>query len=935
MTSERLLMKGNEPVVLGGRALDILIALIESAGMVLSQRELMERVWRNVFVEEANLRVHIATLRKVLRDGQDGQRYIVNVPGRGYSFVAAVEHEFDSGASLCDVSALPAMQKLPMRLARMVGRENTISALADLLKTSRFVSIVGPGGIGKTTVAVAVADAMVDYFRDGVCFVDLGTLTDGTLVAGAIASSTGCFVRSHDPVASLFGYLADKKILLVLDNCEHVIDSAAALSEGLAKACPHVHLLITSREALRVEGENVHLLSALDFPDAETELTAAKALTYASVQLFMERSAAAGNRRELGDGDAVLVAEICRRLDGIPLVIELAAGRVGTYGIRETANLLDKQIDVLWRGRRSSPPRQQTLHAMFDWSYKCLSDYEQKILRRLSVFAGVFSLDAAQCVVGDVDDAPATIAKAIASLVEKSLIWVSDERDAIVYRLLYTTRSYVAAKLTHSGESDAVARRHAQYFNSRLKSYSRDIADCDVSHCFAHSANVRAALDWSFSSTGDALLGVEIVSSAAPFFIRFSLLDECERWCRRALSALPKNYNGTRCELLLLEAVGISSIFTRGNSNEVRSAIERGLELAERLNDLERQLHLLAGMNLFLIRIGDFRSALGIAHRSKGVAEKSGDISALTMVEWMLGVAYHLIGDQAAAQRHCERGFELADRGGQVNVDFFGYDHHVRARVAMARALWLRGYPKRAVKFARQAVTDARSRNHPVAVSISYIYSIPIFLWVGNLDEAAQHIETLIAHTARHSLEPYHAVARALKGELMIANGEAAGGVELLHNAIATFNADRHHVLTSLFNRALAEGMARCGRFEDAMLAIDETIARSDRLGKNFDFPDLLRARGDILLMRSEPDFAAAEEAFLQSLRLAQEQSSLGWELRAALPLGRILARRGCVEKAHALLAGIRARFVDGDWSKDLRDADELLAEFAKLRSLA
>jgi predicted ATPase/DNA-binding winged helix-turn-helix (wHTH) protein len=920
--SERLLTKDNEPIAIGGRALDILIALVERAGKVVSRKELIERVWPNLFVEEANLRVHIAALRKALGDGQAGCRYIVNVPGRGYSFVAPVNCRINSGAPL---TVNHPVQKLPTRLARMIGREDTISTLTSLLKTRRFVSIVGPGGIGKTTVAVAVAEAMLDDFCDGVCFIDLSALTHGSLVARAAASATGCFVQPNDPVTSLLAFLAGKKVLLVLDNCEHVIESVAALSERLVQNAPQVHLLTTSREALRVEGENVHLLLALDIPDADGELTAAKALTYSAVQLFMERAAAAGNRRELQDDEAPLVADICRRLDGIPLAIELVAGRAGSYGIRGTLSLLDKQINLLWQGGRNASPRQQTLQAMLDWSYNLLSEYEQKILRRLSIFGEVFTLDAAQRVAGDPGDDATKVANAVASLVDKSLIWVSDKRKRTLHRLLYTTRSYAGAKLAESTEWNAVARRHAQYFSDRLKlpDSGADSSDMPAS---AQIMNVRAALDWSFSSSGDVTIGVELAERAAPSFLQLSLLDECEQWCTRALAALPQSYRETKSELILLEALAISSMFSHGNSDEVRSAIERGLHLADRLEDLHHQMQLLAGLNLFLIRTGDFRTALIVANRSMAVAEKGGDISAVIMVEWMLGVANHLVGDQAAAQRHCERGFELADQAEYVYVDFFGYDHHVRALVAMARALWLRGYASRALRFARQAIEEATNRNHPIAVSISYIYSIPVFLWVGDLDEAAKHVETLIAHTARYSLEPYHAVALALKGELMVASGQAVGGVELLRNAMAYFNAGRHHVLTAVFNRALAEGLALCGRFDDAANIIDTTIARAAQFGENFDFPDLLRARGEILSAGPQANLAAAEKAFVQSLDRARKQSALGWELPAALPLARIWIRQGHIERARALLADICARFVDGDCCKDLRTAARLLA---------
>ena len=328
--AERQLKKGDEALQLGGRALDTLIALVERAGEVVTQRELIARVWPNVTVEEANLRVHIASLRKALGDGREGIRYIVTVPGRGYSFV--------SPATLSTPQSSPSRQptvsdwrhRLPPRLTRMIGRDDTIRTLSAQLMMYRFVSIVGAAGIGKTTVAISAAHMLSDGFNGAVFFFDLAALTDARLVPTTVARAIGLMVPTQDPLRNLAAFIGDKKILLVLDNCEHVIDSAATLAERVVGETPQAHVLTTSREALRVEGEHVHLLYALDCPPEEEDLTAVEALKYPAVQLFMERAAASGHDAVLSDSDAPIVATICRRLDGIALAIELAASRAGS-----------------------------------------------------------------------------------------------------------------------------------------------------------------------------------------------------------------------------------------------------------------------------------------------------------------------------------------------------------------------------------------------------------------------------------------------------------------------------------------------------------------------------------------------------------------------------------------------------------------------------
>src|SRR6201981_2121990 len=393
--AERLLKKAEEPIPLGGRALDILIALAERAGQVVTHKELISTAWPDVTVEEANLRFQMTTLRKALGDGRDGARYVSTVAGRGYCFVAPIKRSTAARAvPVTGITTTERVQKLPPRLARMVGRDATVRSLAEQLQRWRFVSIVGPGGIGKTTVAISVAHTLSDGFHDAVFFIDLAGLTDPQLVPTAIASSLGFAVQTQDPVVGLLAFIGDRKILLVLDSCEHVIGVAAALAERVVSDAPQTHILATSREALRVEGEHVHLLYSLDCPPEDAGLTAVEALRYPAAQLFMERAAASGYGAELSDIDAPIVARSCRRLDGIALALELAASRVGSLGIRGVAELLDNRFSLLWQGRRTALPRHETLNAMLDWSYSLLSERAKVVMCRLSVFIGDFTLAA-------------------------------------------------------------------------------------------------------------------------------------------------------------------------------------------------------------------------------------------------------------------------------------------------------------------------------------------------------------------------------------------------------------------------------------------------------------------------------------------------------------------------------------------------------------
>ena len=929
--AERLLKKGDEPVPLGGRALDILIALVERPGEVLTRQKLISRVWPDVTVEEANLRVHVAGLRKALGDGRDGARYVVNVPGQGYCFVAPVTRSTVKRSVPPDeTAATHPHRNLPARLTRIVGRDGIVSTLSAQLMMWRFVSIVGPGGIGKTTVAVSVAHMLADGFNGAVFFIDLAALTDPQLVPTAVASTLGFMIQTQDPLVGLLAFIGERKILLVLDNCEHVIDVAAPLAERVVSEAPQAHVLATSREALRVEGEHVHRLYALDCPPEDASLTATEALKYPAAQLFMERAAASGYGSKLSDVEAPIVARICRGLDGIALAVELAASRTGSYGIRETAELLDNRFKLLWQGRRTARPRHQTLNAMLDWSYNLLSEHEKIVLRRLSVFVGDFTLRAACSVAAEAEANDADISGAIVSLGEKSLISTKVINGSTYYRLLDTTRTYAAAKLAKNGESDRTSRLHAISYSEYLEHddvIQSSFGERDLAAYAPHIGNVRAALAWTLSDRGDIAVGIQLTALSAPLLIGLSLLEECRYWCDQAIAALDDTWRGTRQEMILQEALALSSMFTRGHSDQVRGAIERGLRLAETFEDRARQLHLLAGVELSFTRLSDFRGALARAEQVAIVARAARHPAGLVWAEWTLGLAHHGLGNQTAAQLHCERGLALAVKLGTTTVNFFGCDQRVRILVNLARTLWLRGLPDRAQRISQQAINEAAKQNHPVSICMSLLFASTVFLWIGDLPRAADFIDQLIAHAGRHSLEPYRAGGTAVKGALAIARNEVEVGVDLLRATLGTLRSEQYNVLSPEIIGALAEGLRRIGHFTEALLAVNDIIAFATDRGARFYLAELMRIRALILASMPQLDRTSAMACLTEAIAVAREQSALALELRAATTLARLLSDSGQRDQARHVLTLVYDRFTEGFETADLRTARQLLME--------
>jgi DNA-binding winged helix-turn-helix (wHTH) protein len=377
--ASRALTKDGRAVRLGSRAFDILVILVSRAGEIVSKDELIAAVWPNLHVEENNLRVHLTALRRVLDETQAEATSIANIPSRGYSFVAPVTR-IDAASP-----EHPAPQhNLPLIPGQVFGRSALVDTLAGLLAERRMVTIVGPGGIGKTTVALQVAERQLAAGKT-VAFADLTPLSDPLLAFGVIASALDCPIRSNDPAEDLIGYIVDRDCCIVFDGCEHVVDRVARQVEILLARCRNLQILATSREPLRIPEEWVHRIAPLESPNDIADVTAAEALRSPAIQLFAERAAASMGGYVLTDTDAPFAVDICRRLGGVALAIELAAARVGAVGIRGLANALADPTRLLAQSRRGGIERHRSLHAALEWSYETLTPVEKAVFRRCAV----------------------------------------------------------------------------------------------------------------------------------------------------------------------------------------------------------------------------------------------------------------------------------------------------------------------------------------------------------------------------------------------------------------------------------------------------------------------------------------------------------------------------------------------------------------------
>lgn len=906
----RALTRKGIPVRLGGRAFDLLVALVSAAGQVVSKKDLIARVWPDVVVEEGSLRFHMVAVRKALSDGASDSRYITNVAARGYSFVAPVSaiHLQPSEPAVEPSVAGPARlqwrRAMPSSGGAPVGRQEAIEDVAEALDRRGLVTIVGPGGIGKTTVALASAHRLAAQYAGDICFVDLSLVLDAAMVGPAIAAGLGMTMHAGDPMDVVAAQMRSRGTLLVLDGCEHVIDAVAKLVQQITSEPSSLRLLATSREALDVDGEYVYRLAPLDYPAANEDVDAKSAMQYSAIRLFVERAASGGAAYELTDIDAPLVAKLCRELDGIALAIELAAGRMEVHGLRQMAELIDKRIKLIWHGRRTAVPRHQTMRATLDWSHNLLTESERTVLRRLSVFVGGFTLDAATAVVALSDVPNIDVIDAVANLTTKSLLNIDAGEDALRYVMLDTTRAYALSKLVDSGEHSEVCASHARFYKAELGSPLIFRSEMVRRSRVVDLGNFRAALDWCLVLQNDPELGCTLAAALTPSLLEMALLAECRRWTDLALQSLTSGQRGGRCELDLQSALAQTLMFTGGNTLEASAAYLRALEIARDSTDLPYQLRLLSGISIFRHRSGDFRSALGVAQEAERVALEMRDPGASAMADSMLGVALHLMGRNHEAAERWDAALAIGGRPNRLNVTaWYGFDHHMRAMCGRARLLWLRGHSKAAVRTAQETISEAEALKHPPTLCIALIWAGAVFFWRRDAERALELVERLCIEAAKHSLASYLALAEGLRGQALIQLGRHAEGVELLRACMRSLAETQYGMLETVLLNVLADGLGLAGEQVEALTMSDAALECAEKRGDVGHLPETLLVRGRLLASSADGRLPEARECLERCIAYAQEQATPAWELRARILLADVLLRLGEKEAVHAVWA--------------------------------
>jgi len=906
------LRRGDEEVRLGRRALDLLQALLARPGEILSRSELEACVWPRSIVEDSSLRVHVAALRRALGDGVDGARYIANVPGRGYSFVGVVAQlKADTPApppGLHAAAPPPRIDNLPTSLNRLIGRDAVVALLTAELQTRRLASIVGHGGIGKTALALEVAARAGTHYPDGVCFVDLAPVTAAAHVPEVVAAALGLALPPERNQEELELWLRPRRLLLVMDNCEHLLDTVAVLVERVLQRAPGIDVLATSREPLDAQGEWVHRLQPLEAPPDGVPLDHEGVLAFSAVQLLAERAAASLDSFAIDAANAHMAAALCRRLDGVPLAIEFAASRIGLLGLQGVCVQLDDRLRLLGSGRRTALPRHRTLRALLDWSYLLLSEPQQKVLRRCGVFKAAFTLDAACAVAADATLGPEGVRDCLFDLVAKSLVRAELAADPATYSLLEITRAYALDHLAQDARRNDVCRAHARH---TLDSVRRSAARWDHGphgQWFARFApclgNLRAALDWCFGPDGESALGVAILAEVLMPVESFFDSGEHRQRIGQAIAAIDAGAHVEPLHEMRIRSTYLHTAALPETAGPVGPHMQ-ALERLARGPGLQAEDRVEAFYMLFVgsFSTGDFRAAADFARRSQDAAQGCG-VAEIEHSQRLRALSAHYLGEH---ERTAELAAMLLLRNDEARVPLRLASYlprKVSLQIVLARALWMRGQGERAAQLAAETVREAIPR--PFAATLSQalcLCALPIAIWMGDDARVREWMGQLSVHVERFH-HPYWAAWLAHLRRVLALRAapvsQAAGlpGLPdpLQADHLVTFGAWAHHP------QVLA-------RVQDGIVG--------------WNAPEAWRVQGELVLARGGPH-GDAEAAFRRALAIADGQRAWGWSLRAATSLARLYRLQGRAADAADLLAPALAR-CDGAGA-DARDARLLLA---------
>ena len=832
------------------------------------------------------------------------------LPENRYDDWATLERERLAGLHaelqrlLSELGGVPqVVRALPVETASFVGRGHELGELAALLAHTRLLTLTGVGGVGKTRLALELGRQHQDAYADGALLVELDSLEDGGLVPGAVAEALDLqALRGEAVVDALHVELEPRELLLVLDNCEHVIGAAAALVDTLLRAAPRITVLATSREPLRVPGEVVFRVPSLGIPNPHRVEQPEALLGYEAVRLFVERASAVAPGFTLDDETAPPVARICHRLDGLPLALELAAARVDALTPAALADRLDDRFRLLRSGSRTAPTRQQTLEAALDWSHDLLSPEQRTLLQRLAIFSGGFTLEAAEEVCAGDGLETAQVALLLADLVDKSLVASDDREGPRRYRLLETIRSYASSRLDSSGERPAVAGRHASWLSQLVRGLDGQLTGLE-----SEQGNLRAALETLLAADPEEAL--RLSACVWPFWLRRIELPEARRWLGESLERAP-DASSDRIRALL----GHAAIeFRSGDEGLGLAKVEEALSLARRLDDVAlewRALHFRAAVE---IAYDDGVRAEGYYRPALDFARKHGLAAAEAVSLYSLGAAAWVAGNAGEAERLCAESFELF----RALADS---EEPVPALINVAEMIRTDPDPPGLRLAFEETLQPFNDISCAMAAGYVLLNWANVVRSAGDDHQARALLADGLAHFERIGSAQGRADATARLANLELSDGRLDLAAELFERArlLREELGDRRGVALALVG--LGQVATRAGEHDRAAGLLQEAMDTFRRAGDRWGLISTLWRIADLERARDRPDLAEAR--LEEALAVVERTRRVRWQAVTRVNLAELVLLRGDEARALTLLesalAGFEARG-DTRWVEHVR----------------
>jgi predicted ATPase/DNA-binding winged helix-turn-helix (wHTH) protein len=923
--SRQLLLLEDHPIKLGGRAFELLRLLVQRGGELVSKEELMAAAWPGIFVHESNLKVNMSNLRRLLGDTKLNPSYFATVVGRGYRFIAPVHAgigAFEDGDTFGED---PGFGHLPPQ-GHLVGREAELADVQIALHRERHVTLVGAGGIGKTTVAIAAAHAYADMCLDGLCLVDLATIDDPTLLPVALVTALGIRGNPDDSFAAILDYLLSRRMLIILDNCEHVLPAATIFARSLASEKGLSKVLATSREPLGFDIEFLIRIGPLAVPDDEPSLSLQRAISFPTVELFVSRALEWAGY-EVSDADCDAVVSICRSVEGLPLAIELAAAQLEKFSPVDLLAMLDRHASFSNPRPHSVTPRHETLLATIDWSYRLLPQREAAIFRLVSAFADSFELEDAVHIAGAIRLDPIDVVTGLGGLVAKSLLSAEVNGPGLRYRQLDSTRHYAAEKRRTDSADALILKYHAQrildlFKRSEDEWHWLETVDWTIRYV-SRLADLRAALAWAFGADGDIVLGIKLTVAAIPLWSETAILSEAQQRTELAL----KLAENVPCDDLLKAKLACArawSLFYSKMRKEIEDAWFNAIGFAQRAHSLEYEQRGLEGLAYYLMEVGKIDEAIGCLEDSEKLSVHHRDWSAAPEGDRALAWAKAHRGDFVESGQVLDRlAVQHSFAGKRATMTGQDVIRFVSIRCYLTFIAWMTGRADYADVVTRDAVEQAGHAGHWLSQSNALgLAALPLALETGNITRLEHYSVLMQRNMDREIIPRWIPVHHYFKGTLSYLKGNREAYREV-RDAIDHMIECRYLLRIGMYIAGLARVLLNRGLLEEAADTISLAFQFQERQGERWCRCELMRV--DAAIHHRAGDHVAAERMWKDAVNEAHAIGAKSFELRAASDLAAHYVDTRRSGKAVALLEPLYRGFSEGFDTQDLRTASQLL----------